>query len=74
MTKVIIRDERNDEIKVGELSAGECFIFEGDLYMVTDESENMINRKVVCLDNGSIKLFKDSEYVEKVNNVTISFT
>lgn len=74
MTKVVIEDRRGDEIKLSELNSGDCFVYEDELWMVTDEFENGTNRNIVCLNTGVLTFLKNSTPIEKVSNVTISFT
>lgn len=75
MTKVVINDERRDgKVKVGELSSGDCFVFMGELYMVTDECATANTREIICLEDGVLESFADTDYVKKVDNVTITIT
>jgi hypothetical protein len=80
---VTIEDNRHIEHTFGGLYIGDCFMHEGELYMITEdaiEEENVSDdyyesdvMNALNLNNGFLKRFNDGDLVELVDvTITIS--
>lgn len=45
-----------------EIEIGECFMFNGELYMKIKENDENLNS--VCLNDGNLERFSDDDYLE----------
>lgn len=57
-----VNDKRKDLIALDDLEPGDCFLYEGEHYMKTDEAEF----NVVALYNGHLYEFEGATRVQKI--------
>jgi hypothetical protein len=53
--------EEREYINWGEISVGECFVFNGELYMKIKEIDKFNS---VCLNDGNLECFSNEDYLE----------
>lgn len=64
----VVMPER-EYINWGEIQVGECFIFNGELYMKINEVDKFNS---VCLNDGKLECFSNEDYLEfAVANVIV---